>query len=258
MKTAKWTFNINSQFEFAAFYVSLIDYWLSPSVNRNEAKSALYHMARQNRAGRQILAKCLPHLMREIRTLSTSQNVPKVRAMAELYNEVERLTKSRSIPKVYVSLPNRGGFRSTTKSPLREVGAPSSHDRRHVIADSFSKRFVQSLLNDLPDGETQCEYLREVGCDPDNCGGSIQQAARKWQLNMFNHLDNLFMGPGQENRTLGARGINIDPAPWQSGIYDIIRRDLSDILGTRRRLNSNIALDIEQQAVLSLMKERVR
>ncbi len=235
-----------------------MDYWLSPSVNRNEAKSALHHMAHQNRAGRQILEKCLVYLMREVRTSNPAEGAARLRGLAELYNEIERLTRSRRVPKVYVSLPDRGGFRSTTKAPLREIGAPSSHDRRHVIADAFSKRFVQSLLNDLPDGETQCEYLREVGCDPDNFGGSIQQAARAWQLNMFNHLDNLFMGPGQENRTLGARGINIDPAPWQSGIYDIIRRDLSDILGTRRRLNGVIALDIEQEAILALMKERVR
>lgn len=258
MKTANWTFDSSSEFDFMLFYQSLVDYWLSPSVNRSVATTAIRNIAQQSRAGKKLLEKCLPVLSREVHASSDAERSGGRRALALLYNEIELAVKGRTISKVHVSLPERGNFRSTSKSPLAEVGAPGDHDRRHVFADFFSKNFIQDLLNSLRDGDQQCDYLCEVGCDPDNFGGSIQQAARKWQLNMFNHLDNLFMGPAQENRSLGARGVAIDPAPWQLGLRDIIRRDLTDILGTRQKIRPLIALDIEQRAIQALMKAPIR
>ncbi len=258
MKTANWTFDSSSEFDFMLFYQSLVDYWLSPSVNRTVAATAIRNIALQSRAGKKLLEKCLPVLMREVHSSSDAERSGSRRALAMLYNEIEQAVKGRTIAKAYVSLPDRGNFRTSTKSPLKEVGAPGDYDRRHVFADFFSKNFIQELLNSLRDGDQQCDYLCEVGCDPDNFGGSIQQAARKWQLNMFNHLDNLFMGPAAENRSLGSRGVAIDPAPWQRNLRDIIRRDLTDILGTRQKINPLIALDIEQRAIQALTKAPIR
>lgn len=256
MKTAKWTFNINSESDFLVFSVSLIDFWLGRGGNP-AARTAVNNIARDSRPGRKLLEQSLPYIKRNIYHGDPSLTPKDRKCLADLYNEIEHLCRTRKVHKVYVSLPNRGSFRATTRTPLREVGAPSDFDRRHVIADFFSKHFIESILNALPDGDTQCDYLHEVGCDPDNFAGSIQQAARKWQLNVFNHLDNLFMGPAWENRMLGSMRVAVDQAPWQSSLYSIIRRDLSDILGTNFGSDANICRDIEQQAMTALMKATI-
>jgi len=259
LRSEKWTFNLNSRFDFGLFYVALCEFWIDPAVSRSEAHSALIQIARQGQPARDMLRKCLPQLERDIRPLTAPGTLAAARALAELYQEIKHLTAKQTYVKVHVTLPHRGRFRSTTASPLRSIGAPATHDRRHVLADFFFKESViPSILNSLPSGDLQAEYLREVGCDPANFCGNIQVAARTWQLNIFNHLDNLHMGAARQNRVLGARGVVLDLAPWQNDLLQLLRRDLADILGTYRRLNPAIAHDIEQQVVTALRHARLR
>lgn len=259
MRSEKWTFNINSRHDFMLFYGSLCEFWLSSQSSRSQASATLAQLVRQGQPAREMLRRCLPELEKDIRQLSTPGSASEARGLAQLYFEIKQLTRGHSYVKVHVTLPKRGRFRKSTSAPLREVGAPSNHDRRHVLADFFFKsNVIPAILNGLPSGDAQAEYLREVGCDPALSCGNIQVAARKWQLNIFNHLDNLHMGPGYQNRVLGARGIVLDLAPWQSDLLTILRRDLADILGTYRRLNPAIAHDIEQQVVLALRQARLK
>ncbi len=258
LRSEKWTFNVNSKLDLNSFYLALCEFWLSGQTSRSQASASLVQIARQGQPALEMLRRCLPLLEREVRQLSAPGSVAEARALTQLYLEIKRLTQGHSYVKVQVSLPKRGRFRKSTKGPLREIGAPTSFDRRHVLADFFFKSdIIPTILNQLASGDEQAEYLREVGCDPALFCGNIQVAARKWQLNIFNHLDNLHMGPGHANRVLGARGVVLDLAPWQNDLLTVLRRDLADILGTYRRLNPAIAHDIEQQVIHALRQARL-
>ncbi len=242
---------------FTQFYHWLTSAWMGPDFDFDRGKTELAQMCAEGKHARDLLRQCLIPLEREANSLSNKEHLAARRALTKLYVAIRDLTLAPTYQKVHISLPSRGSFRATTMAPLREIGAPVASDRRHIIADFFVKgNVIPDLLNSLIDGDAQADYLTEVGCDPDLHSRSIPKAARKWQLDIFNHLDNLFMGPATENRTLGSRGIALDLTPHQRDLVMFMRKHLAGILGTWKRNNPAIADHIEQFVVQRLMRTR--
>ena len=127
------------------------------------------------------------------------------RTLGKRSTQLLQSLENRSFSKVSLS---RGQFRKSLK---RELGAlPEGYHRRHVVADEFTRSIIQKALNEAPDLKTKARILRKAGYDPAKFGGDIQKAARKWQLDVFNKKQNVWIGPGKENMELGARGVRID------------------------------------------------
>jgi hypothetical protein len=93
---------------------------------------------------------------------------------------------------------SRGSWRKATKNDFPVV--PKITDRRHIVSDELTRSLIEKVVNE---SEDPAGLLRKVGYDPANFGGDIQKAARKWQLDVFNKRDNLWVGSAEENQRLG-------------------------------------------------------